>query len=431
MVKLRPRVLVVAEAANPEWVSVPLVGWSLVAALRKVADVHLVTQIRNRDAILRAGLIEGKDFTAIDSEIIARPLYRLSEALTRGKGGWTTKQAISLVSYLWFERLLWKEFGHRIQGGEFDMVHRVTPLSPTASSPIAGKCRKAGVPFVMGPLNGGVPWPKGFDKERRLEREWLSYVRGVYKILPGRNSTLAAASAIIVGSRYTEQEVPARYREKCIYIPENAIDPSRFSRKASPGSGGRSLRACFVGRIVPYKGADMVIEATAGLLRTGQITIDIVGDGPALKDLKMLAEREAVGAGVRFHGWLEHAQVQDVLSQCDLFVFPSIREFGGGAVLEAMAVGLPPLIVDYAGPAELVSSATGYKVSLGKRHEIVRELRDVLNELAKDSSSLGVKGAAARLCVAEHFTWEKKASQISQIYAWVQGERTDRPVFFP
>lgn len=412
---MKPRVLVIAEAANPEWVSVPLVGWSLAQALREVADVHLVTQIRNRDAILRAGLIEGRDFTAIDSETVARPLWAVAEKLRMGEGkGWTTLQAINALIYPWFEHLVWKEFGADIRTGTFDLVHRVTPLSPTISSPIARKIRKAGVPFILGPLNGGVPWPADFDAERRAEKEWLSYLRSAYKHLPGYGSTLRHASAILVGSRHTENEIPARYRSKSVYIPENGIDPARFSRTAKPDA--EVLRACFVGRLVPYKGADMLISAAADLLRDGRMTLDIIGDGPAMGQLTALAEALDCGDGLKFHHWIPHEQVQSILGRSHLLAFPSIREFGGGVVLEAMALGVVPLVVDYAGPGELVTAETGLKVPCGTRQQIIDGFRRALTDLADDPAQLKTKATAAKARVQSHFLWSRKAEQVRAVY---------------
>ena len=117
--------------------------------------------------------------------------------------------------------------------------------------------------------------------------------------------------------------------------------------------------------MVPYKGPDMLLEAAAPLLRAGRMTLDMIGDGPMLDDLKAQAAAERVTDAVRFHGWLAHEAVQDVAAECTTLAFPSIREFGGGVVLEAMALGLVPLVVDYAGPGELVVPGTGYKVPLG------------------------------------------------------------------
>jgi len=424
---IRPRVLVIAEAANPEWVSVPLVGWSLAHALREVADVHLVTQLRNRAAILRAGLVEGRDFTALDTESVARPMHRIATALTRGKGGWTTQQAIGAVSYHWFEWLLWQRFGPQIRAGAFDIVHRVTPLSPTVSSGLATKCKVAGVPFILGPLNGGVPWPRAFDAARRQEREWLSYVRGGYKLLPGRNRTLAASAAILVGSRHTESEIPARFRDRTIYLPENGIDPERFDMTTPPAAPGGPMRAAFVGRMVPYKGPDMLIEAALPLLRAGKLHLDMIGNGPILSDLKVLAEREGVTSAITFHGWLDHKSVQGVLGGCNLLSFPSIREFGGGVVLEAMALGIPALIVDYAGPGELVTPGTGFKVPLGTREEIVRNFGAELQRLCENPQELVAAGASARTRVEMLFTWSRKAGQIARIYDWVLGKEGVRP----
>lgn len=410
------RPLLVAEAANPEWSSVPLVGWSLVRALLDLGGGHLVTQVRNRDAILRTGMVEGEDVTFIDNESVARPLYLFTKAITRGKS-WTTGTAISTLAYYEFERKLWQQFGARIRRGEFSVVHRITPLTPVCPSLLARKCERAGVPFVLGPLNGGVPWPKEFRSAQHQEREWLAYVRGAYKLLPGFRSTRDSASAILIASRHTWGLESARHHGKCIYLPENAVDPARFNKRASIPDDG-PLRVCFVGRLVPYKGADMLLEAARPLVQQGRVEIDVIGDGPMMDSLRALAQ-DIGGPGIRLHGWLQHTQVQDVMATSHVMGFPSIREFGGGVVLEAMALGVVPMVVDYAGPGELVSAATGIKVPLGTREQVIGAFRAALTQAAGDRASLRRMADAGRSAIAADYTWAAKARQVAQVHRWV------------
>jgi glycogen(starch) synthase len=409
-------VLLIAEAANPEWTSVPLVGWSHAMALRELVDGHIVTQIRNRDAFLRAGLIENKDFTAINSEGVAKPAWKLASLIRGGNElGWTTMQAFAPISYYYFERLLWKQFGDQIKSRRFDLVHRLTPLSPTTPSIIAKKCARAGVPFVIGPLNGGVPWPKWFQQERRKEKEWLAPFRGAYRILPGYRSTLKHSAAIIAGSQYTMQKIPAAYAGKTHYIIDNAIDPTRFGqpRRRQPAL---PLQLLFVGRLVPYKGADMVIEAAEPLLADGRAELTIVGDGPERQRLHELAARSANPSAIRFTGEIPHKQISEHFAAADLFVFPSIREFGGAVVLEAMAMGAVPIIVNYGGPSELVTKESAYCLDVGPRHEIVDSLRHTLETIAANPPALSQKVTDGQHRVRSEFTWQAKAQQVVNIY---------------
>lgn len=409
----RPRVLLLAEAANPESVSVPLVGWSFFNALRQIADVHLVTQVRNRDAILRAGLVEGLDFTVIDSERLERPLHRISSAL---RLGWTSKTALKAISYPYFERLVWARFGNELVSGAYDIVHRVTPPSPAINSPIAARCAKAGIPFVLGPLNGGLPWPRGFDSTRRKEKEWLSYVRGTYKLLPGHNKMFEATSIILTGSNYTAGEIPDAYQDRMIYLPENGIDSSRF-RPVEKVKTQQPLRACFVGRLVPYKGPDMLIEAAAPHLRTGGLHLDIVGDGPMMTELKAKIAMLGVSESVTLHGWVNHADVPGILGTADILTFPSIREFGGGVVLEAMALGVTPLVIDYGGPGELVAGGYGIAIPLGTRAEIIAHLSRTLAEIVADPERTCLPPDVLIRYVENEFSWQAKARKIGQIYS--------------
>jgi glycosyltransferase involved in cell wall biosynthesis len=422
----RLRVLVIAELANPDWESVPLVGWSHWKALSKHVDGHLVTHVRNRDNILKAGESPNR-FTAFDTAAVQRPVDQVASVL-RGRrgGGLTTLTALSALTYYYFEHLLWQRFGRGIASGQWDIVHRLTPLSPTTPSLLAAKCAEHGVPFVLGPLNGGVPWPKGFAHARLAEREWLTYVREGYKLLPGYHSTRRHASAIITGSRDTREQVAKRYRDKTVYIPENAVDPARFTRrKVDPVT--LPLKVAFVGRFTLYKGADMLLEAAAPLVRAGRVQLDIIGDGMQAPSLRALASREGLPETM-FAGWIKHHKLQERLGQSDVFAFPSIREFGGAVVLEAMALGLVPVVMAYGGPGELVTPTTGLALPLGPRAQIVASLRAVLERLADRPEEIRAMGERARTRVMTRFTWDAKAEQVLEVYRWVLGQR-DKPDF--
>ena len=413
---MKRRVLLIAEAANPEWVSIPLEGWSHSRAIARLVPSYLVTQIRNREAILRTGLVEGRDFTAIDSEAVAGIASRLASVLRGGKGkGWTTASALYTLSCYYFEKLVWDRFGSQISRGEFSLVHRITPLSPTIPSLLASKCRSVAVPFVMGPINGGLPWPRQFDAERRREKEWLSYVRGAYRLLPGYRSTLRDAAAVLVGSRHTLSELPRQFQAKYHYVPENAVDPERFTVQRTRRAGV-PLRVVFVGRLVPYKGCDMLIDACAALIRRGLLTLRVVGDGPERDNLESQVKRLDVANGVLFAGWKQHHDVQDLLVSSDLLAFPSVREFGGAVALEAMAVGVPAMVVDYGGPSELVTEETGWKIPLGTREQIVVQFGRELELITANPTVIDEKGERAVERVRAGFTWEAKAREVLRIY---------------
>jgi glycosyltransferase involved in cell wall biosynthesis len=219
-----------------------------------------------------------------------------------------------------------------------------------------------------------------------------------------------------------------KYRAKCVYIPENGIDPTRFGTPVERPAV-LPLRVAFVGRLVPYKGADMLIEAAAPLVRDGRVALDVIGDGPEMEHLRALARDLGLSDGLRLDGWVEHTRVQERLRESDVFGFPSVREFGGAVVLEAMALGLVPIVVDYGGPGELVSPATGYTVPIGPRSGIVSALHATLERLAASPGEVRPMGLRARRRVFDLFTWDAKARQTLQVYDWVLGRRAERPEF--
>ena len=158
------------------------------------------------------------------------------------------------------------------------------------------------------------------------------------------------------------------------------------------------------------------------------MTLEIIGDGPQLAELKARVAQENLGGKVDFPGWVAHAEVRRHLSSAQIFAFPSVREFGGGVVLEAMALGLAPVVIDYGGPAELIPQDCGTLVPMGNRDAIIRAFHRVLTVLTADPAAVHATGLRAQRHVRAHFTWAAKARQLLQIYAWaLQGTPAPKP----
>jgi len=406
-------------------VSLPAVAYKACRAIADLADVVLVTNVRNQPAISRQGCGRAR-VVYIDNESVAAPLYRLAKILRGGDSvAWTTNVALLYPAYLAFEWRVWRRFRSRLAARAFDLVHRLTPMSPTIPSPIA---KWSPVPFVLGPLNGGLSWPAAYRRELRREREHLSFFRRAFRLLPYHRSTYARAHLTLAAFQHTIDDLPASSRGSALHFPEVGIDSSIFYPPQKLRVDWR-LTFLFAGRLVPYKCADVLIAAFARSPVLRQHRLVIVGDGPEKAELTRMAAAHGLSTCVEFAGWKNQMEVAELMRSADIFAFPSIRELGAGVVIEAMACGCVPVVVDYGGPGGLVDDACGIRVSLGPKPELVEGFTSALETLASDRVRLRRLQSEGVMRAQASYSWEAKARKTIEAYEWVLGRRSTVPRF--
>lgn len=419
------RALILAEDCNPEWPSLPIVGYQMVKALCRIAKVTLATHVRNRENL--AGRLRDLEVAFIDNEYVAAPLHKLATWVRGGEqANWSAAIAGAYPGAIAFDREVYKHFRSRLDAGEFDVVHRLTPMSPALPSPMASW---SPVPFVLGPLNGGLRWPEQFKAELVRERERLRRLRGLYKLLPYHRSTFRDAAAILTSFEHTLMDMPRSARARCIDFPEVGVAPELFKH---PGERVDREQLTFinVGRFVPLKLLDVAIRVFAASSKLRRHKLVLVGDGMERAALERLAAAERLEGVVEFAGWMKQAEVAARLRSADVFFFPSIRELGGGVVVEAMACGCVPVVVDYGGPGGLVRGHDcGAAVPLGTKDELVQRFVTVLERYVDDRELRRRHGQAAYARAIEHFSWDSKSRKLLEVYEWVTGRRSLRPRF--
>jgi glycosyltransferase involved in cell wall biosynthesis len=250
----------------------------------------------------------------------------------------------------------------------------------------------------------------------RAESGWLYPVRKLGGLLDSLLGSTRNARLILTATAATRAAIASRFQAKCVSMLENGVDIKLFTAAAwpPPPSPENPLQILFVGRLLPFKGVAMLLEAVARLAVPFRLTV--IGAGSEQQVLREQAEALGLEDRVEFTGGLPLAEVARHMAAAHVFCLPSVRESGGAVLLEAMAAAKPIIALAYGGPAEIVDEEVGRLLPSTGREAAVAGIAKTLAEIAADPEPWRERGLAGRRRVEQRYAWDVKIDAAIALY---------------
>ncbi len=418
----RLRVLICAFACHPDASTggEDILGWNLVRQMARSHDVWVVTTAENREAILA----HADSAVAQSLHVVAFDLPRFFRALQHLPGG------IQAYTYAWqlgiyplATRL------HRTYA--MDCFHHVTYANDWMASFIGAWLP---VPYLRGPGGGAHRVPYAFLREFSLRGRIQEYLRTLaqhlFRLDPFFRAGQQRARALLVCNPEALQAIPHQWRHKASPFPVNGVSLEDLARldaiPSRPASG--TFRVLSAGKLIRLKGLPLAIRAFARFAQQHpNATFEIVGNGPDRSFLQRVAHDAGVGSRIQFTPWMPRAQFLEALRDCDVFLFPSLRDGGGAVVVEAMAAGQPVICFQLGGPALHVTEECGIRITANTVEQSEQDLCRALETLYQHPELRARMGTAARRRIDALYRWDRLGDQLAAIYrSIVEPARTVR-----
>lgn len=226
-------------------------------------------------------------------------------------------------------------------------------------------------------------------------------------------SNSAAGAEFVIDRGAPEQQVTVIRNGRRI---ERFQQPSTNSSPSNPEMPSDAPVVGTVGRLIERKGCYDLITAWPRIRdRFPEARLVFVGDGPERAQIKEYAEHTACRDSITFLGIRE--DVPALLAWMDVFAFPSHYEGLPGALIEAMAAGLPIVTTPVDGNSELVSN---YQTGLFVSPEKPEELAWAIIRLLEHQTLATTLGDAARERAENQFTIDRMVEEFEALYRQVE-----------
>jgi glycosyltransferase involved in cell wall biosynthesis len=193
------------------------------------------------------------------------------------------------------------------------------------------------------------------------------------------------------------------------FLTAERADGEQFRREV--GAAPEDVLAVFVGRLVPIKRVDLLIEALAQARAAGApLRLAVVGDGELRAELEALASTLGVGDAVSFTGF--RTDLPAIAAASDFAVLSSDNEGTPVALIEASAAARPSVATDVGGVRDIVTPSTGLVARPGSAEDLAR----ALVAIADDPDGRRQMGDAARAHVRARYSAERLVADITGLY---------------
>lgn len=406
---MKKKILLSAYACEPEVGSEHGIGWGWINFLsNNNFKVEVITRLSNKkkiDKYLRNKKIKNIKFHYFDLSYFFLKIFK-------GRNN-----ANSYFYFILWQLLIFFRYKSYIKKNNFDYVQHITFGSIRFPS-FLGLCHKN---FIFGPAAGFESIPIKLIKNFKILdkiKEIVRLVSNKYILFsPLMNLTFFTSKRILVSSKINFNQIPFFYRHKTqITFATRLI--KKISKKPIniKSNYNKEIRILFVGRLLSWKGIIIILKTFKKINKLKikkKFKLYIRGDGPLKNDVKrFILDNNLIGKVLIIK---KQKNLKQLYSNASLFFFPSLRETGGMALLEAMSLGIPPAIINNGGPREIVKSNCGIVVDHKNKNEkeIVNDFVNKILKLSnnKNQAQLYSKKSHKRV---NNFIWNKKLLKIYQ-----------------
>lgn len=262
----------------------------------------------------------------------------------------------------------------------------------------------ANIALQMSGVFGDIPVAVWYHAD--ITRQKISRI--IYRPLLNKLLAKCTGIAVSTASLLNQSSVLKAYENKVKVIPFG-IDISGFSAGENAGKGP----LLFVGRLVYYKGIEVLLEAVAGI---PEAELVIVGDGPLKDQLRKNITKSGLSDRVQLLGDISNKKLKTIMNESGALVLPSTHksETFGLVQLEAMASSIPVISTNLpTGVATVnIDNETGFVVAPGD----VVELTEAIEKLYQDSKKADELGRSGRSRVEQLFSREVMAQNLIAWY---------------